>query len=47
MKKITNIKVKEMIREIGDQKPEIREEIKKRKTACCGHIIRTSLCWAT
>ena len=40
MKKMTNIKVKEMIREIGDQKPERIEEIKKRKTVYCGHITR-------
>ena len=36
---MTDIEVKEIIREIGGQELEIIIEIKNRKMACCGHII--------
>ena len=38
--KMTNIRVKEKIRELGDQELEVLREYKKRKIAYCGHIIR-------
>ena len=38
---MTNIRVKEKIRELGGQELEVLREYKKRKIAYCGHIIRT------
>ena len=40
MEKMTNIRVKEKIRELGGQELEVLREYKKRKIAYCGHIIR-------
>ena len=38
--KMTNIRVKEKIRELGGQELEVLREYNKRKIAYCGHIIR-------
>ena len=38
---MTNIRVKEKIRELGGQELKVLREYKKRKIVYCGHIIRT------